>query len=175
VIRIFVQIWTLVFIFSLLVSHKPAYSSEILEEDISVRVDVWIGKNMKLEKNKIESRLKGPNVRKVDLQIARWGSATQTVGIGNRVPVRTAQRCLQIASEINGVLFLLSQFLVPDTYVTIGSSLYEEKLEIPITQKNLKRLLDPELNHSEFHSLYQRLTGEDKVYQSLQNRYQSKE
>jgi hypothetical protein len=111
----------------------------------------------------------------VNIQVARWGSATQTVGIGKGVPVRTAQRCLRVASETNGVAFLLSQFLVPETYVTLGSSLYEERLEIPITPEDLRALLDPALNQEGFHSLYRRLTGEDKIYRSLRDEFPSEE
>ena len=81
-----------------------------------------------------------------------------------------AQNSLKIQSELTGVSFLLSQFLVPPTYVTLGSSLYEEKVEIPITQNNLQRLLNPNLNNREFHALYQRLTGEDKVLESLKQK-----
>ena len=149
---------------------QPALGAGKGSRDPSVRIDIWIGKHQKDNKDKIETRLQEKNVRKVKIQIAKWGTATQTAGIGSDVPVGVAQNSLKIQSELTGVSFLLSQFLVPPTYVTLGSSLYEEKVEIPITQNNLQRLLNPNLNNREFHALYQRLTGEDKVLESLKQK-----
>lgn len=133
----------------------------------SVRIDMWIGKDQKENKDKIETRLHVKNVRKVNIQIAQWGDSTQTAGIGSDVPVEIAQNSLKIQSELRGVSFLLAQFLVPPTYVTLGSSLYEEKVEIPVAQEDLRRLLDPNLDNREFHALYRSLTGEDKILENL--------
>ncbi len=63
--------------------------------------------------------------------------------------------------------YLIIQRLNPPNYVAIGHSAWDAASEIPVTQENLQRLVDPKLTTPEFHALYVELTGE----KSLPNKF----
>ena len=103
------------------------------------------------------------SINRVRAQFFKLGNPPQNIAIGRNVPVSTARLAIQIAIQYNqGIKYLLAEERLATDYIAIGTSMFDELLQIPIAPEDLERLSDPSLSTPQFHSLYRHLTGEDK-------------
>ena len=103
------------------------------------------------------------SINRVRAQFFKLGNPPQNIAIGRNVPASTARLAIQIAIQYNqGIKYLLAEERLATDYIAIGTSMFDELLQIPIAPEDLERLSDPSLSTPQFHTLYRHLTGEDK-------------
>ena len=87
---------------------------------------------------------------------------SRVVAIGRCVPAYIARHAMQQALlHFGAIKSLVHQKFVHDHWVGLGTSLFAEGSQKPITPAQLKRLLDPKLTTGEFQTLYRQLTVQD--------------
>ncbi len=89
------------------------------------------------------------------------GNPPANIAIGREIPADVARLAIRLATTHNrGVKFLIPQKRIRPGYIAIGTSIFDEIVQVPIRPEDLQRLSDPPLDTEEFHRLYRRLTGE---------------
>jgi len=97
------------------------------------------------------------------VQFMKAGHPPTNIGLGPSVTAERARAAIRLAKKYNrDVTILLPERLFPDHYVTIASSSFDDTVEYPVSEEQLKELENPALNTEQFHDLYRRLTPADQ-------------
>lgn len=97
---------------------------------------------------------------KVRIEFFPFLDPPQNIAIGRCVPADLARIALRQAEIINqGVDRLVVQHVLPHAWIGIGTTKLTEDTWVPITPKDLVRLLDPDLSTEQFHALYRELAS----------------
>jgi hypothetical protein len=88
------------------------------------------------------------------------GHPPRNIAIGRNVSAPIARLVIRLAQTYNdGVNLLLPEERLASNYIAIGSSIFDELFQYPITQDDLTRLADPNLTTDQFHTLYRQLAN----------------
>jgi hypothetical protein len=137
-------------------SEDPAANSKIL-------VEIFLAPDRRGDLDVIEKALEAVSITRIRTQFFRLGHPPENIAIGKNVPAPVARLAIRLAVTHNGgVKYLLPQFRFFPEHIAIGTSAFDEASQISIRPEDLDRLSDPALTTSQFHALYQHLTGEDK-------------
>lgn len=143
-----------------------AFPSEELQQkepDRGILAEIFLSPDHKGHVESLKQELATASITRVRIQFFRLGHPPENIAIGREIPADTARLVIRLATTYNrGVKYLLPQYRFFPKYIAIGSSAFDEASNIPIAPEDLKRLADPALTTSQFHTLYRSLTGEDK-------------
>jgi hypothetical protein len=123
------------------------------------KVEIWLPRDQKPHDAEIRRQLESVGVTR--LTIAYVHKAPMNFAVGRNASADLARVLIGLAERhIGGVrLIIAEQRFFPD-YGTIGSSAYDEIVQVPIRPENVERLKDPALSNDAWHRLYRQLTGE---------------
>ncbi|MFQ5673844.1 MAG: hypothetical protein ACE5G9_12190 [Nitrospinales bacterium] len=135
-------------------------------------VEIWLAHKHKKENKQIREFLKSNSIKVLRRTIQYWkprgGHPPTNIAIGYGLSAKDARFVINLALKYNDRIDgLIHQRLNPPNYVAIATSAWDEKSETPITQEDLKQLMDPKLTTAEFHKLYRQLTGENNIPQAF--------
>ena len=133
------------------------------ESNSKILVEIFLSQDHLNDLNSIKGEFKTFNITHVKPQFFKLGSPPQNIAIGNHIPVSVARLAIHLAQTYNkGIHYILPEERIAENYVAIGTSMFDERIPVPITPSDLSRLADPSLTTSQFHSLYRHLTREDQ-------------
>jgi len=135
-------------------------------------IEIWLSHQQKKRDKELRKFLKSRSLKVLRHTIQYWkprgGHPPTNVAIGSGLSVEDARFVIDLAIEYNDkVDMLVIQSLNPPNYVAIATSAWDEKSQIPITEKDLEALRDPKLSTAQFHELYRKLTDEATLTQSF--------
>jgi len=123
-----------------------------------IRVEIYLAADRAKDLDAIRAQFATLGIHKVQPQIFRAGRPPWNIAIGHGIPAEVARMAMALAVTYNqGITYLVSETRLMDHYIGIGTSLFDELFQIPISPENLKRLQDPALDTAAFHALYQEL------------------
>ena len=123
------------------------------------RVEVVLAGQYRNDAAAIKREFAQAGLPNVHLQFLRQGQPPPNLGLGPKVPAERARAAIRLALKYNqAVTILLPAHVLPPTFITIASSNFDDTVEFPITEDDLRRLQDPSLTTEQFHALYRRLT-----------------
>ncbi len=128
-----------------------------------ILVEIFLAKERKSDLDAIKKEFMAVSITKVRPQFFKLGNPPQNIAIGRNVPADVARLGIRLANTYNrGIKFLLAEERLAADYLAIGTSIFDESFQIPISPDDLERLSDPSLTTLQFHTLHRHLTGEDK-------------
>ena len=132
-------------------------------EDMPVgRVEVVLANEHRARLGEIKQEFVAAGLANVHIQIMKAGKPPVNLGLGPKVTVDRAQAAIRLARKYNGgVTILLPERLFADHYVAIASSGFDDTVEYPVSEEQLKQLEAPSLTTEQFHELYRRFTPAD--------------
>jgi len=132
-------------------------------EEKPVKIEAWMSKKYVRDFRTIRKQLAAMGNTRAFLWPYPGDNPSRVVAIGRCVPAYIARHALSQSliyyGEINS---LVHQKFVHDHWVGLGTSLFAENSQQPITAEQLTRLLDPSLGTLQFQELYRKLTVQDK-------------
>lgn len=147
----------------LLLGVSPPEASKDQEDNSKVLVEIFLTSQHKENLLKIKKEFEAFSITRVRAQFFRAGNPPQTIAIGKNITAPVARMAIRTAITYNrGITFLLPEKRLFPNYIAIGTSIFDELFQIPISPEDLSRLQDPALTTPQFHALYRHLTGEDK-------------
>jgi hypothetical protein len=155
----------IIFILSYLfvaILYSPTYASAkwncpTLEEK-PIKIEAWISRKIYKDSKLIEEEMEMMGNTKAFLWRYPAENPSQTIAIGKCVPGYIAQHAIRSALAFTkGVNVLVHQTFVHDHWVGLATSMFSENQHgHPITEKEVRQLLDPSLDTIEFHKLYKK-------------------
>ena len=124
------------------------------------RVEIVVAAQYKDRLESLKQEFAEAGLVNVHVQFARRGNPPTNIGLGSQVPADKAREAIRLALKYNGaVSILLPERLFPPRFVTIASSNFDDTVEYPIQDEDLRHLLDTSLTTQQFHELYRQLTS----------------
>ncbi|MGH7274069.1 MAG: hypothetical protein ACREIQ_06425 [Nitrospiria bacterium] len=137
--------------------------SEDPEANSKILVEIFLAVQQKENLTKIKKEFEAFSITRVKGQFFRLGNPPENIAIGRNITAPVARLAIQMAITYNrGIKYLLPEERLSPNYIAIGTSMFDESFQIPISPEDLKRLSDPALTTPEFHTLYRHLTREDR-------------
>ncbi len=138
------------------------FDSGTPESNNKILVEIFLSVDHKQNIEVIKQEFKVYNITHVKPQFFSLGHPPENIAIGRNVPAEVARAAIRLATSYNnGIKFILPEKRIALNYIAIGTSMFDERIPVPITQTDLSRLMDPSLSTSQFHILYRHLTGEE--------------
>jgi hypothetical protein len=132
-------------------SSRPTALSPIL-------VEIWLSDAGRQDAKAIQESFASVLISRVRFQFFRAGHPPKNIAIGWNVPAPIARLGIELAIRYNrGVQYLIPEAVLPKDYIAIGTSAFDEPLQIPVSPENLKKLADPRLTTTQFHNLYREI------------------
>lgn len=127
----------------------------------SYRVEIWLARDQQPHEAEIRKQLAAVGVKRLTISYVR--QAPKNFAVGRDTSAELARLLIALAERhIGGVQRIIAeQRFFPD-FGTIGSSQYDEIVQVPIDAEDLERLKDPGLSTEAWHKAYRRLTGEEQ-------------
>lgn len=146
---------------------KPQSNCDVANVSICT-IEIWLAHPHSKKDAEIREFLKSKSIKVLRSTIQYWkptgGHPPTNIAIGGGVSADDARMVINFALKYNDKIeYLILQRLNPPNYVAIGHSAWDAASEIPVTQENVQRLVDPKLTTPEFHALYVELTGEKSI------------
>jgi hypothetical protein len=128
--------------------------------------EFWLALEQKDNTDGIRSTFKMHHIDRGTIQIVKIRVPGGIVAIGKKTPAESGRIAIQLPKLYNrkGVEFLIREVLVPENYLAVGTSTYDESTLIPVKSEDVKRLSDPFLSDEAFQALYQNLIHADEPY-----------
>ncbi len=132
-------------------------------EEQPVKVEAWFSKKLRPRFREMRKEFSLMGQTEVFFWSYPGENPSRVAAIGRCVPVYIAQHVLWMALKYYGEIKSLvhHKFVYPH-WMGLGTSLFAESSQQPITTQQLNTLLDPELDTNQFHAIYQKLTQQDK-------------
>ncbi len=128
-----------------------------------ILVEIFLSKEHKSDLDAIKKEFGAFGITKIKAQFFKLGNPPENIAIGRNVPAGVARLTIQLAITYNrGINFLLPEERLAADYLAIGTSIFDESFQRPITPEQLKQLSDPSLTTEQFHALYRHITKEDQ-------------
>ena len=129
-----------------------------------VKLEAWLSKKYRGELPYLRKKFGAMGDTRVTLWLYPSENPSGSVAIGRCVPAFIARHALQRATTYTkGVKSLVHQSFLAPHWIGLGTSLFSELSQKPVTSKQVKTLLDDTLSTREFHALYRKYTEQDKV------------
>lgn len=131
-------------------------------------IEMWLAFAQKSKDREIRDFLKSKSIKVLTNTVQYWrptgGHPPTNIAIGGAVAAEDARLAIDLALKYNDRIgSLIIQRLNSPNYIAIATSAWDDLSEIPITQDDLKRLMDPKLTTEAFHKLYRDLTKEEGI------------
>ncbi len=123
-----------------------------------ILVEIFLSAGQKEEMEVIKARFAAFGIHKVRPQFFRLGHPPENIAIGRAVSAEAARLAIEVALRHNrGIRMLVPEARLSHHYIAIGTSIFDESFQIPISPEDLARLQDVTLNTAQFHDLYRAL------------------
>lgn len=133
-----------------------------------VKIEAWLSKKYEKDLPAIRETFAAMGHTRVTLWVYPAENPSRVVAIGRCVPAYIARHALRNALEYGvGAASLVHQRFISDCWIGLGTSLFAEDSQQEISAENLRRLLDDNLDTSEFQALYQELSRQDETVQAF--------
>ena len=142
-----------------------AFASECKPvEKKKVKVEGFISKKFKKDRKKIFKEFTEIGHTRSRLRAFPMGKASDVVGVGRCVPAYIARHVLVKAIEYTGgVGNLVVQDFLPEHWIGIGTTMFDEPSQQKVNAEQLQQLLNPDLGDKEFHALYRKFSVQDEL------------
>jgi len=152
--------------------HVPtpdiAQPSDLPPGDLSeinrrILVEITLARERKVDFEAIRQAFAAMSISRIHRDFLRLGHPPRNIVFGRAVPAETAREAIRLAKKYNGGIakILPERRFIPH-YIGIGTSAFDELVQVPIAPADVERLADPSLSTEAFHRLYRCLTGEDR-------------
>jgi hypothetical protein len=147
---------------SALVVHPGVPAAEPPASEASdpgkILVEIFLAGDRKEEVNAITREFGAVGITKVHPKFFQLGNPPMNIAIGRRISADIARLAIRLAKTHNGGItkLLPEERLAPD-YIAIGTSIFDESFQYPVSQEDVDRLADPALTTAQFHELYRKL------------------
>ena len=123
-----------------------------------ILVEIFLALDRKGDLDAIEREFAAVGITKVRPKFHQIGHPPTNIAIGRRVSADIARLTIRLANTYNGGItkLLPEERLAPD-YIAIGTSIFDELFQYPVSQEDVDRLADPALTTEQFHELYRKL------------------
>lgn len=132
-------------------------------EERPVKIEAWISKKDMKNYRAMRRKFEAMGYTDAALWPYPGENPSRVVAIGRCVPAYIARYALQQAliyyGEVNS---LVHQNFISGHWVGLGTSLFAESSQQPVSKQQLRDLLDPALDTFQFQALYQQLTVQDE-------------
>jgi len=128
-----------------------------------ILVEIFLAADQKPNLETIKKEFASFRIVKVRAKFFTLGHPPENIAIGRHVSAPVARLAIRLARTYNGgVTLLLPGKRLAADYLAIGTSIFDESFQVPISPDELERLADPSLTTEQFHELYRQLAKEDQ-------------
>ena len=137
--------------------------NDLAEINRRILVEITLAPGRKADFETIRQAFEAMSISRIHRNFLRQGHPPRNIVFGKSVPAETAREAIRLAREYNGGItkILPERRFIPH-YIGIGTSAFDELVQVPIAPADVDRLADPSLSTEAFHRLYRCLTGEDR-------------
>lgn len=123
-----------------------------------ILVEIFLAGDRKEDLAAITREFGAVGITKIRPKFFQLGNPPTNIAIGRRVPADIARLAIRLAKTHNGGItkLLPEERLAPD-YIAIGTSIFDELFQYPVSPEDVDRLADPALTTEQFHELYRKL------------------
>ncbi len=140
----------------------PAAAGQEPADPGGILVEIFLARDQKTHWEAIRKEFESVSIVKVRPKFFPLGHPPENIAIGKNISAPIARLAIRLAVTYNrDVKLLLPEKRLAANYLAIGTSIFDESFQVPITPEDLRRLSDPALTTEQFHLLYRRLTGEE--------------
>tara|TARA_B100000686_G_scaffold333643_1_gene399822 strand:- start:357 stop:983 length:627 start_codon:yes stop_codon:yes gene_type:complete len=133
-------------------------------EEQPIKFEAWLSKNYRADLAYLRKEFSAMGSTKVVLWEYPTKNPSGVVAIGRCVPAFIARYAIQKAlTYTEGVKSLVNQGFLYQHWVGIGTNLFSEWAQQPVTPEQVKSLLDDTLSTREFQNLYRKYTNQEKM------------
>tara|TARA_Y100000310_G_scaffold40420_1_gene37961 strand:- start:2 stop:577 length:576 start_codon:yes stop_codon:yes gene_type:complete len=133
-------------------------------EKKKVKVEGFISKEFKKDRKKIFKEFAEMGHTRTALRVFPMGKTSDVVGMGRCVPAYIARHVLVKAIEYTGgVGNLVVQDFLPEHWIGIGTTMFDEPSQQKVSAEQVQQLLNPDLGDKEFHALYRKFSVQDEL------------
>jgi Na+(H+)/acetate symporter ActP len=127
-------------------------------EEKPIKIEAWISRKIYKDWKLIEEEMEMMGNTKTFIWKYPGENPSQMIAIGKCVPGYIAQHAIRSALAFTkGVNVLVHQTFVHDHWIGLATSMFSENQHgHPITEEEVRQLLDPGLDTIEFHKLYKK-------------------
>ena len=162
--RVMVCVLLGVFLFTFQADVTEAEIECQLVEKKKVKVEGFISKKFKKERKKISKEFAKIGNTRTAIRIFPMGDTSDVVAIGRCVPAYIARHVLATAIKYtSGVGSLVVQDFLHDHWIGIGTTIFDEPSQKKVTVEQVQQLLSPGLSDEKFHTLYRKLSQQNKL------------
>jgi len=128
-----------------------------------IKIEGYFSKKFRKSKRKIKAEyLQIGNVRSA-VRAYPLGDTSKNFAIGRCVPAYIARHVLLVSQKYtSGIESLVVQEFVPDHWIGVAATMFDEPSQQKVTPEQVKELMNPDLSNDEFHALYKQLTIQDE-------------
>lgn len=131
-------------------------------EERPVKIEAWISKKDLKDARALRREFEAMGTTHATLWPYPGENPSRIAAIGRCVPAYIARHALQQALLYYGdVKSLVHQNFISGHWIGLGTSLFAENSQRPISREQLRALLNPELDTFQFQALYRQLTVQD--------------
>ena len=153
-----------VFLFTFQVSAAEAKAECQPVEKKKVKVEGFISKKFRKDRKKIAKEFSEVGNIRMALRAFPMGNTSDVVAVGRCVPAYIAQHVLTTAIKYtSGVGSLVVQDFLHDHWIGIGTTIFDEPSQKKVTAEQVQQLLSPGLSDEKFHTLYRKLSQQNKL------------
>ena len=152
--------FSVVLIFSLVLAAwaLPAAAQEAANDPGKILVEISLSLDHKSDLDAIKREFASVGITKVRHKIFQAGHPPTNIAIGRNVSADIARRAIRIANTYNrGITKLLPEERLAPDYVAIGTAIFDELFQYPVSPTDVERLNAPDLTTGQFHELYRSL------------------
>lgn len=137
---------------------QKARAEETAGDPGKILVEIFLSPERKSNLDAINREFAAVGITKVRAKVFQLGNPPANIAIGRNVPAEIARLAIRLAKTYNGGItkLLPEERLAPD-YIAIGTSIFDELFQYPVSPADVKRLESPDLTTEQFHELYRQL------------------
>lgn len=161
-VTILAILWVFLFTFQVSAAEAKAECQPV--EKKKVKVEGFISKKFRKDRKKIAKEFSEVGNIRMALRAFPMGNTSDVVAVGRCVPAYIAQHVLTTAIKYtSGVGSLVVQDFLHDHWIGIGTTIFDEPSQKKVTVEQVQQLLSPGLSDEKFHTLYRKLSQQNKL------------
>ena len=161
-VTILAILWVFLFTFQVSAAEAKAECQPV--EKKKVKVEGFISKEFRKDRKKIAKEFAEMGNTRTAIRVFPMGDTSDVVAVGHCVPAYIARHVLATARKYTGgVGSLVTQDFIHGHWIGIGTTMFDEPSQRKVTTEQVKQLLNPDLNDKKFHTLYQKLSEQNKL------------
>src|ERR1700693_1249140 len=109
--------------------------------------EIWLAPQYQSDVQSVKGIMKAADVDRVTVQFFKVGIPAGILAVGKNTPADGARKAIEIAMKYNRkkIEFLIPEVLLPENYLAVGTSAYDESALIPVRPEDVALLSDPSL------------------------------